>query len=1210
VSLDQPTCPYCNSDPSGVVYEGQLALAIWDKFPISPGHALIIPKRHVASWFEASSVEQLELLEVLSFTRQAIEKSHAPEGYNIGINIGAAAGQTVPHLHISLVPRYSGDVLNPRGSVRHVIPHLAGFPAEELAPSGEASTKVFETGSHAVDFQDAPHQRFIVSGADDPLLLHMRAHIDNSIAISFAVAFVLESGLRLIEPHIVDLLDRGGRLRILTGDYLGVTEPHALFRLIDLEERYPTQTELKVFEAGSGSFHPKSFIFHFRENKGIALVGSSNLTRPALLDGVEWNLRTAAPEREAQFAQVVQVFEQLFQHRQTQNLTHRWIEEYAAKRVVLRSVPERAVAPDDETPVPPPIPHEIQKRALAALQKTRTEGNSAGLVVMATGLGKTWLSAFDSEQIRARRVLFIAHREEILGQAMETFRRTRPNAHLGLYTGVEKDKDAEVLFASVQTLGRKLHLEKFQPSDFDYVIVDEFHHASARTYRRIIDYFEPQFLLGLTATPERTDGGDLLSLCQGNLVFRCDLREGIEEGLLSPFHYFGVPDEVDFANIPWRSNRFEPESLTNAVATQSRAQNALEQFHSRAGIKTLAFCCSHRHADFMRNFFRNEGIRAAAVHSGAGSDPRAASLERLADGNLDIVFAVDMFNEGVDVPDIDTVMMLRPTESRIIWLQQLGRGLRKAEGKDHLRVIDYIGNHRTFLLKPQTLFQLPSGDMAIERLLSQLKNGEVDLPPGCEVTYDLQTIDILQGLLRQGSNADVFKFFYEDFKERNGRRPTASEMFHEGYQPRSVRPGYGSWFGFARAMGDLDESEESLLEDPTAGRFLASLEITRMTKSFKMLVLLAMLDIEQMPGEISLDALSREVRKFASRSAILKRDFSVPLEIGPAFLKYLEDNPIDAWVGGGASDQGTYFGYADSAFRTNFRIGEAFRPVFAELVRELVDYRLSEYVERAPTDVGGQETQDRLIGKVSHNAQGQPIIFLPDRNAHPSLPERWTKLTCDEEVFEANFVKIALNVMRRPGTNENVLPEVLHTWLGPDAGASGTRHEVEFVKEHGSWAMLVRNAEQSHSDLKVGRSYMRADIPPLFGSEFRASVWNQGYVFEGGAIFLLVTMEKEGMASEHQYEDRFLSRELFEWASQNRHTQENKAGQLMKSHQDKDIPVHLFVRKVRKINGKAAPFIYCGDVTFVDWKGNAPITVRWKLEEPLPEHTAELFEAS
>ena len=408
---------------------------------------------------------------------------------------------------------------------------------------------------------------------------------------------------------------------------------------------------------------------------------------------MEWNYRVLRADADRGFADVAAAFEDLFVHPKTRPVDVDWIDAYRERRGPVS--PQRVVEVIEESPEPPPAPHFIQQEALAALKATREAGNEAGLVVLATGLGKTWLAAFDSASEEFRRVLFVAHREEILTQAMQTFRRIRPRARLGLYTGKEKSPDANVLFASIQTLGRTHHLGQFAREQFDYIIVDEFHHAAARTYRRLIEYFTPRFLLGLTATPERMDGGDLLALCQENLVFRRDLVAGIEAGLLCPFRYFGVPDDVDYSNIPWRSNRFDEEELTKAVATTRRAQNALEQFRQRAGSRTLGFCCSQRHADFMADYFSENGVRAVAVHSGQRSAPRASALEALADGRLDILFAVDMFNEGLDIPSVDTVLMLRPTESNVIWLQQFGRGLRQSQGKSELKVIDYIGNHRS-----------------------------------------------------------------------------------------------------------------------------------------------------------------------------------------------------------------------------------------------------------------------------------------------------------------------------------------------------------------------------------------------------------------------------------------------------------------------------------------------------------------------------------
>lgn len=627
----------------------------------------------------------------------------------------------------------------------------------------------------------------LTTGADDPLLPLLAQGIDAADRVDLAVAFAMNSGVQLIAPWFRDLLDRGGQLRIVVGDYMDVTEPAALLQLSDLEG-----AELRVFETGTGSFHPKAWLFRAANQRGAAIVGSSNLSKTALTTGVEWNLHS-----EGATDAVATAFEGLWVHPQTRPLTAEWIANYAARRRVapMTDLAQRIVS--DEPTAPAPEPHLIQQAALTALSAARRAGRRAGLVVLATGLGKTWLAAFDSRPFA--RVLFVAHREEILTQAMASFRRIRPEARFGRFDGAEKDEGAEILFASIQTIGRAGHLRRFAPDAFDYIVVDEFHHASAGSYRGLLDHFTPQFLLGLTATPDRSDGADLLTLCGDNLVYRCDLFDGIEAGLLAPFQYFGVPDEVDYAQIPWRSTQFDPTVLEAALATEARAENALEQFRQHGNGPAIGFCCSVRHAEFMADHFRRNGLRAVAVHSGAGSAPRTSSLEQLGRGEIDILFAVDMFNEGVDVPNIGTVMMLRPTESVIIWLQQLGRGLRRVEGKV-LQVIDYIGNHRIFLTKLRAMLSAGPGDRSLFLKLEQALDGTLLLPPGCDVTYDLQVIEILRHLLRPKSGVDEMEAQYRDFHLRHGLRPTAAEIARMGFDPS--KSGHGSWFDFVRDMGD------------------------------------------------------------------------------------------------------------------------------------------------------------------------------------------------------------------------------------------------------------------------------------------------------------------------------------------------------------------------------------------------------------------------
>jgi len=953
---------------------------------IRPHQATVTPNRHITTWRQASDTEKLALLTAIDIAADALRARHADA--SIGVDWRDPTPDQQPHDRLTI-----------------------------------------RLHAHTPTPASPPHPCALIRGESDPLLAHLATYFPHARQVDIAVAFALTKGVALIRPYLDDHLHRGRRLRLVTGDYLDATEPDALASLLDLDGPH----DLRVFETRGKSFHPKSYLFHLDNGEGIAFVGSSNLSRTALGNGVEWNYRVLRSRDNDGFDSVCDAFEQLFGHPNTTRLDHAWITRYRARRKATTA--ERAgVSPESE---PPPEPHGIQQQALDALRATREDGNIAGLVVLATGLGKTWLSAFDSRAFE--RVLFVAHREEILAQALATFRRIRPEARLGRFTGAEKSPDADVLFASIQTLSRARHLRAFAPDAFDYIVVDEFHHAAARTYRALLEHFTPQFLLGLTATPERTDGADLLALCGNNLVFRCDLAEGVTSGRLCPFSYHGVPDDVDYAQIPWRSRRFDEAALTRQLATQRRADNALEQHRKHGGERTLAFCASQTHADFMAEHFTRNGVASVAVHSGETSAPRANALDDLREGRLACVFSVDMFNEGVDVPDVDTVMMLRPTESRVLWLQQLGRGLRTAAGKERLQVIDYIGNHRCFLEKARALMgaftDVGEGHQALRAALERLRAGELELPPGCEVTYELEAIDILQRLLAPTSAEDKLRTAYEEFRERNGRRPTASELFSSGVLTRgALKRAAPSWFAFVDAMGDLGTDERAVLHSHQD--FLHELERTKMERSYKMLALQAMLELDALPGSCEVTDLALRLERIAHRSPLLRAELGASLANGAALESMVRQNPLRAWAGTKRGQGSAHFAFEGSRFRTLFDAPDAARPHVQDLVREIVDWRLAEHLELAAGDT--------FLCRVTHNDRN-PILMLPRRDARADLPTGDVRVIADGVEYDARFAKIAINVLRRRGDpTTNQLPALLRDWFGEAAGTPGTSNSVRF----------------------------------------------------------------------------------------------------------------------------------------------------------------------
>lgn len=710
-------------------------------------------------------------------------------------------------------------------------------------------------------------QQYLLTGGNDRQLLPaLRRALTYATDIEIAVSFIRSTGLELIFGDLEAALrseTRNVRLTLLTSDYMCITDPKALKKLMLLAER---GADVRVFETGvSDSFHLKAYIFVRSEQGELvsadAFVGSSNISAKALTDGLEWNYHLDYPNKSDSLAaqrleEVRQQFQQLLLQPQVRGLSFEWIEQYQRRYEQARKVVSIHTAKVDEQEpepeIPTPKPH--QEEALEALAASRERGWQKGLVVLATGMGKTYLAAFDAAQIDASRVLFVAHREEILLQAEASFLAILPNKRIGHYTGKQKDDECDLLFASVQTLGRVVHLERFSRDYFEYIVVDEFHHAAAGSYQRLLEYFQPKFLLGLTATPDRTDGSDILRLCDHNLVYRRDLFDGINDQQLCPFSYYGIFDsEVDYEHIPWRNGRFDPDKLSTQLATRGRARHSLKEWRDKSQSRTLAFCASRRHADYMAAFFEKAGVRAASVHTESHLT-RSEALELLGNGQLQVLFSVDLFNEGVDLPQIDTVLMLRPTESKILFLQQLGRGLRLSEGKNRLVVLDFVGNHHSFLNRPEMLFgSVFDNKPTRKQLITAAKTPTDLLPDGCYVNYDLGFIEFLDSLV--GDQLDVH---YAKLKQSLKRRPTLKEFWHSGANLSKLRHNYGCWGEFVDEQGDASADELLVLEN--YAQWFRDLTITKTSKSYKLVLLQTLLEQQAMSQSVTLQQLAQWAR--------------------------------------------------------------------------------------------------------------------------------------------------------------------------------------------------------------------------------------------------------------------------------------------------------------------------------------------------------------
>jgi superfamily II DNA or RNA helicase/HKD family nuclease len=541
--------------------------------------------------------------------------------------------------------------------------------------------------------------------------------IESATSVCILASFTMKSGVEFLKESLKTAAARGADIKICTGDYLFVTQPEALEELLNISDII----ELRLWKSNGTSFHPKAYLFQTEENDCL-VVGSSNLSRSALSHGVEWNLSISNEKRV--FEEALEQFLKTFYAEQTVPLNEETLKEYKRayeeyhKRfpgfvkewtekeeldLMLPSETDDKVTAEviKEEPAQygeiKPEPRFAQVEALEELNKTLEEDYNKALVVMATGLGKTYLAGFFAQNFQ--RVLFIAHLEEILLQAKKSFQAIMPERSYGIYNGKEKEGKADAVFASIYTLSMKHHLYQFQPDEFDLIIVDEFHHAAADSYQRVLEYFKPKFLLGITATPDRNDNKDVYAICDGNVAFRLDFLDAIERKWLSPFKYFGVYDDTDYSQITWLGYRYDEEELLQVQLREEMAEKILNVWREKKQTRTIGFCSSIRQADFLSDFFNRKGYKTVSLHSKQVEVGRQSAIKKLEAGELDVIFTVNLFNEGVDIPSVDTLLFVRPTESLTVFTQQIGRGLRLYPGKEHCVIIDLIGNYRNADIK-------------------------------------------------------------------------------------------------------------------------------------------------------------------------------------------------------------------------------------------------------------------------------------------------------------------------------------------------------------------------------------------------------------------------------------------------------------------------------------------------------------------------------
>ena len=809
-----------------------------------------------------------------------------------------------------------------------------------------------------IDFTEAYSTDVMTGDKDKRMYLYYQlvGSLKKAVSVDIIVSFLMESGVKMLLGELDNALKRGARIRILTGNYLGITQPSALYLI---KRKLGDRVDLRFYNEKDRSFHPKSYIFHYTDYSDI-YIGSSNISRSALTSGIEWNYRFSSKTDQKNYDKFYKTFEDLFENHsividdeELKRYSKNWHRPLVSKDLDKYDIAEET---EDTNVKVLYEPRGAQIEALCALEDTRAEGAKRALVQAATGVGKTYLAAFDSKNYE--RVLFVAHREEILNQAAISFKNVRNSDDYGFFNGDEKCTDKSVVFASVSTLGRTEYLreEYFAPDYFNYLVIDEFHHAVNDQYKRIVEYFKPQFLLGLTATPERMDGRNIYEICDYNVPYEISLKDAINKGMLVPFHYYGIFDDTDYSGLHVVRGKYDEKELNETYIGNVHRHDLIYKYYCKYGSKrALGFCCSRAHAEEMAKEFCKRGIPSVAVYSNADGDfseDRSTAIEKLKNGEIRVIFSVDMFNEGVDITSVDMVLFLRPTQSPIVFLQQLGRGLRKSKGKEYLNVLDFIGNYEKagrvrFLLTGTTLSEKERYNPADRSLF----------PDDCLIDFDMKLIDLFAEMDKKHLKVkDQIKNEYFRVKDLIGKRPSRIELFtymdDDVYQmaiTHSKDNPFKKYLEFLKELKELTIDEE-LLYQGIGREFINLIENTNMSKVYKMPVLMAFYNHGNVCMTVSENQLLASWKEFFSTGTNWK-----DLDIGITYEKYqaISDKdhvkkiiqmPVhflqESGKGFFVKQEGAVL-----ALREDLRDVISI-PAFAEQMKDVIEYRAMDYYQR------------------------------------------------------------------------------------------------------------------------------------------------------------------------------------------------------------------------------------------------------------------------